>query len=104
MTTAAAPSPKRPLATRLAIDVSSRCTVRLAQLDREQHGDVVRVADEVVVHPGDPGRAGDAAEPDERHPLDVRRAGRSRAATRASSDGTASPVIVVDTIESTSAG
>ena len=42
-----------------------------AQLDGDQHGDVVGMAEQVVVHPGDAGGAGDAAEPDQRHPLDV---------------------------------
>ena len=42
-----------------------------AQLDREEHGDVVGVAEEVVVDAGDPCSAGDAAEPDERDALHV---------------------------------
>ena len=42
-----------------------------AQLDREQHGDTVGVAQQVVVHPRDPGRARHTAEPHERHALDV---------------------------------
>ena len=37
-----------------------------AELDREQHGDLAGVADQVVVQPGDPGRPGDAAQPEER--------------------------------------
>ncbi len=42
-----------------------------AQFHRQQDADVVRPAAEVVVQPGDPGRAGDAAEPEQRHPFDV---------------------------------
>ena len=42
-----------------------------AELDRQQHGDLVGPAAQVVVQPGDAGRAGDAAEPEQRHPLHV---------------------------------
>ena len=43
-----------------------------AQLDGDQHRDLARVPGQVVVQPGDPRRAGDAAEPHQRDPLDVR--------------------------------
>ena len=68
ITTAAAPSPNSPLATRLAIETSSRCTVSEHSSTETQHGDVVGVAEQVVVQPGDPGGAGDAAEPEQRAP------------------------------------
>ena len=42
-----------------------------AEFDREEDGDVVRMAEEVVVDPGDAGGAGDAPETHERHALDV---------------------------------
>ena len=42
-----------------------------AQLDRQQHGDLVRVADQVVVHPSDARRPRDAAETEDRDPLHV---------------------------------
>ena len=70
-TTAAAPSPKSPLATRFGDRDVVALHGQRAQLDGDQHRDVVRVAEQVVVQPGDPGRAGDAAQPDERDPLDV---------------------------------
>ena len=71
ITTAAAPSPNRPLATMFAIESSLALHRQRAQLDRDQQGDVVRVPLQVVVHPGDPGRAGDAAEAEDRQTLDV---------------------------------
>ena len=43
-----------------------------AQLDGHQQRDVVRVPLQVVADAGDPGGAGDAAEPEHRHALDVR--------------------------------
>ena len=56
-------------------DVVHRVVVPLhgqrAELDRQQHGDLVGMPDQVVVHAGDAGRAGDAAEPEHRHPLHV---------------------------------
>ena len=42
-----------------------------AQLDRDQDGDVVGVAEQVVVHAGDPGGARHAAQADQRHPAYV---------------------------------
>ena len=103
MTTAAAPSPKRPLATRFATDVSSRCTVRLHSSTESS----------TATSSGWPTRwsctrATPAAPATHPRPTRGTRLTSSRrpmrAATRASSDGTASPVIVVDTIRSTSAG
>ena len=44
ITTAAAPSPNSPLATRFAIEASSRCTVSEHSSTDEQHGDVVGIA------------------------------------------------------------
>ena len=71
ITTAAAPSPNSPLATRFAMLASSRWMVSEHSSTDEQHRDAVGVAAQVVVQPGDAGRAGDAAQPEDRQPLDV---------------------------------
>ena len=69
-TTAAAPSPNRPLATRLAVD--GRCAGRSASTSRPPAArDVAGPAEQVVVDPGESGRATEAAQPEQRHPADV---------------------------------
>ena len=91
MTTAAAPSPNRPLATRLGIESSARCTVS------EQSSTVSSTATpsgsprEVVVHAGDAGGAGHAAQTEDRHPRTSVRS-PSRGTSRASRLGAAIPV------------
>jgi hypothetical protein len=56
-------------------EVGCRVVVALhgqrAQLDRQEHRDVVRVPDEVVVQPRHAGRAGNAAQPENGDALDV---------------------------------
>ena len=75
-----------------------------AQLDRHQHRDVVGVADQVVVQPGDARRRRPRSRGRPAAPASRPAAARAAAAIRASREGTASPVTVVETIRSTSVG
>ena len=74
-----------------------------AQLNGEQCGHLIRESAQVVVHPRQSGGTGDTAQPEQRDPFDIGPKPQ-RVISRASSDGTASPVTVVEKMTSTSDG
>ena len=75
-----------------------------AELDRQQHGDLVGVAEQVVVQPGDARGPGDAAEPHQRNPLHVRAQPEPGADRGRPARARRCPVTVVEMIRSTSYG
>ena len=70
-TTAAAPSPKSPAATKLATDEVVALHGEAAQLDREQHGGLLGEAAQQVAQTRRARHAGHAAQAEDRQPLHV---------------------------------